>query len=106
MSHLARGDDLTCTVTVYDGIEMVTDSVTTQIGNAPPDITNIGWSNPNLFAGSIPDCVWTAEDPDGDADNSELVFYVNGVPHDQSEFEIDVNGDAKLLEWETSSCAV
>jgi hypothetical protein len=79
----ARGQEVYCEVTPHDGFlygDAVRSNVVTIANSAPHIVT--AWINPEAVrAGDTPACEWGGfSDPDGDDDESTVMWFVNGEP--------------------------
>ena len=77
----AKGDEVTCTITPYDGEEdgapVVSNPVV--IGNSAPTVTSVAIDPPAPTASDTLTCSWSFDDIDGDADLSTVQWVLNGA---------------------------
>jgi hypothetical protein len=77
-SAFVEGDQVTCTVTPDDGSDPGTpENASVTIGNSAPSVTNLSVQPDPAVAADTLSCVYTFDDPDGDADASFMKWYVN-----------------------------
>jgi hypothetical protein len=76
------GDDVTCTVTPFDGTDSGTPvSATLVVGNTVPVVGAVTISPDPAVVGDALACSWSDYvDPDGDPDSSSNAWEINGVP--------------------------
>ncbi len=74
------GDEVTCTVTAYDDIEVGgSSSASVVIGNTTPVVSAVTITPVPAYSTSTLTCSWTFTDPDGDADESTVSWTVGGT---------------------------
>jgi hypothetical protein len=77
----SSGDDVTCTVTAYDGTDTGTsDSDTVTITNNPPSIVAVVITPDPAYADDELTCAWIGySDPEGDPDETVPDWYIGGT---------------------------
>ena len=79
----AKGDNVKCTVTPFDGSDAGTpESATRTIKNSPPSIASVAVSPAAPLVGDTLSCTYSGfDDPDGDPDASTVEWFLNGASH-------------------------
>jgi hypothetical protein len=81
----AAGDTITCQVVANDGsMDGNTDSASVVIGGGAPTVSDVLIAPNPAYAPDTLTCSYTFTDPDGDPDQSSLIWFVNQVPQSTS----------------------
>ena len=70
--------EITCTVTVSDGIASTSSSSTLTIGNTPPEIASVTFSSTEVYTEDFLNVVVSASDAESDPISYTYEWYVNG----------------------------
>jgi hypothetical protein len=79
-SGFVSGDEVVCTVTPDDGEDAgAAEAASVVIGNSFPSVSGVTISPDPGYASDTLTCTYSFDDPDGDADLSEVEWFVNTV---------------------------